>query len=264
MDPQIRLFLECAWTALEKAGCDPPAVPGPRSACSPGRRGAPTSPPNLVPNLEAIRGSAGALASFGVYNDRDALATLTAYKFDLTGPAITVQTFCSTSLVAVHLACQSLLGGECDLALAGGSSINVSLQRGYLYQEGGILSPDGHTRTFDERSGGTVFGNGVGLVALKRLADALADGDPILAVVLGSAINNDGAQKAGYTAPSVKGQAKAIAEAIAPGRCAPPSRSATWRRTARRPRSATPSRSRRSPGPSGPGPRGAASARSAP
>ncbi len=214
MDPQIRLFLECAWTALEKAGCDPQQFPG-RVGVFAGSAGSTYLTANLVPNLEAIRGSAGALASFGVYNDRDALATLTAYKFDLTGPAITVQTFCSTSLVAVHLACQSLLGGECDLALAGGSSVNVSLPRGYMYQEGGILSPDGHTRTFDERSGGTVFGNGVGLVALKRLSDALADGDPILAVVLGSAINNDGAQKAGYTAPSVKGQAKAIAEAIA-------------------------------------------------
>ena len=214
MDPQIRLFLECAWTALEKAGCDPQQFPG-RIGVFAGSAGSTYLTANLVPNLEALRSSAGALASFGVYNDRDALATLTAYKFDLTGPAITVQTFCSTSLVAVHLACQSLLGGECDLALAGGSSVNVSLPRGYMYQEGGILSPDGHTRTFDERSGGTVFGNGVGLVALKRLSDALADGDPILAVILGSAINNDGAQKAGYTAPSVKGQAKAIAEAIA-------------------------------------------------
>jgi acyl transferase domain-containing protein/acyl carrier protein len=214
MDPQIRLFLECAWTALEKAGCDPQQYPG-RIGVFAGSAGSTYLTANLVPNLEAIRGSAGALASYGVYNDRDALATLTAYKLDLTGPAITLQTFCSTSLVAVHLACQSLLGGECDLALAGGSSVNVGLPRGYLHQEGGILSPDGHTRTFDARSGGTVFGNGVGLVALKRLADARADGDPILAVVLGSAINNDGAQKAGYTAPSVKGQAKAIAEAIA-------------------------------------------------
>ena len=214
MDPQIRLLLECAWTVLEKAGCDPQQYPG-RIGVFAGSAGSTYLTANVVPNLETIRASAGALSSYGVYNDRDALATLAAYKLDLGGPAITVQTFCSTSLVAVHLACQSLLSGECDLALAGGSSVNVGLHNGYLYQEGGILSPDGHTRTFDARSGGTVFGNGVGLVALKRLSDARADGDPVLAVILGSAINNDGAQKAGYTAPSVGGQAKAIAEAIA-------------------------------------------------
>ena len=214
MDPQIRLFLESAWTVLEKAACDPQQYPG-RIGVFAGSAGSTYLTANITPNLESLRGSAGALASYGVYNDRDAIATLTAYKFDLTGPAITVQTFCSTSLVAVHLAVQSLLAGECDLALAGGSSVNVGLERGYLYEEGGILSPDGHTRTFDARSGGTVFGNGVGVVALKRLSDARADGDEVLAVILGSAINNDGAQKAGYTAPSVKGQAKAIAEAIA-------------------------------------------------
>jgi phthiocerol/phenolphthiocerol synthesis type-I polyketide synthase E len=214
MDPQIRLFLECAWIALEKAGCDPHQCAG-RVGVFAGSAGSTYLTANLLPNIEALRGSAGALASFGVYNDRDALATLTAYKFDLTGPAVTVQTFCSTSLVAVHLACQSLLAGECDLALAGGASINVGLRAGYVFQEGGILSPDGHTRTFDAGAGGTVFGNGVGVVGLKRLADARADGDPVLAVILGSAVNNDGAQKAGYTAPSVKGQSKAIAEAIA-------------------------------------------------
>jgi acyl transferase domain-containing protein/acyl carrier protein len=214
MDPQIRLFLESAWTVLEKAGCDPHQYGG-RIGVFAGSAGSTYLTRNLIPNLDALRGAAGALGSFGVFNDRDALATLAAYKFDLTGPAVTVQTFCSTSLVAVHLAGQSLLAGECDLALAGGTSINVGLADGYLYQEGGILSPDGHTRTFDARAGGTAFGNGVGLVALKRLADARADGDPILAVVRGSAINNDGAQKAGYTAPSVVGQAKAIAEAIA-------------------------------------------------
>jgi acyl transferase domain-containing protein len=214
MDPQIRLFLECAWIVLERAGCDPNQYPG-RIGVFAGSAGSSYLTANVMPNLESLRGSGGALSSLGVYNDRDALATLTAYKLNLSGPAVTVQTFCSTSLVAVHLACQSLLGGECDMALAGASSINVLLGNGYLYEEGGILSRDGHTRTFDERASGTVFGNGVGVIALKRLSDALAEGDPVLAVVRGSAINNDGAQKAGYTAPSVNGQALAIAESIA-------------------------------------------------
>jgi acyl transferase domain-containing protein len=214
MDPQIRLFLESAWTVLEKAGCDPQQYPG-RIGVFAGSAPSSYLTTNLMPNLASLRGSAGSLASFGIYNDRDALATLAAYKFDLTGPAVAVQTFCSTSLVAVHLACQSLLSGECDLALAGGVSINVNLKHGYVFQEGGILSPDGHTRSFDARSAGTLFGDGLGIVALKRLGDAIDDGDAIQAVILGSAINNDGAQKAGYTAPSVVGQAKAIAEAIA-------------------------------------------------
>ena len=124
-----------------------------------------------------------------------------SYKLDLTGPSVTVQTFCSTSLVAVHLACQSLLNGESDVALAGGVTVNLAVKHGYVYLEGGMLSPDGHTRTFDERANGTVFGNGVGVVVLKRLTDALADGDQIHAVMRGTAINNDGAQKGGYTAP---------------------------------------------------------------
>src|SRR3954466_14341283 len=113
------------------------------------------------------------------------------------------------------MACQSLLSGETDLALAGAVSATVPMKSGYLHQEGGILSPDGHCRTFDARAAGTVFGNGVGVVVLKRLADALADGDTVHALIRGSAVNNDGAQKAGYTAPSVGGQAKAIAEAMA-------------------------------------------------
>jgi acyl transferase domain-containing protein/acyl carrier protein len=214
MDPQIRLFMECAWTALETAGCDAAQFPG-RIGVFAGSAGSSYLTANILPSLELLRSSGGALSSYGVFNERDALATIVAYKFDLTGPALSVQTFCSTSLVAVHLACQSLLNGESDVALAGAASINVQLSRGYIYQEGGILSPDGHTRTFDEKAAGTVFGNGVGAVVLMRLADAVADGHVIHAVIRGSAINNDGAQKAGYTAPSVVGQAKAIAEAMA-------------------------------------------------
>ncbi|MDY7016320.1 MAG: type I polyketide synthase, partial [Cyanobacteriota bacterium] len=137
------------------------------------------------------------------------------YKLKLTGPSVNVQTTCSTSLVAVHLAIQSLQSGECDMALAGGVSVFVPHKVGYLYQEGMILSPDGHCRTFDARAKGTVFGNGVGIVVLKRLDEAIASGDNIYAVIKGSAINNDGALKVGYTAPSVEGQAAAIASALA-------------------------------------------------
>jgi acyl transferase domain-containing protein/acyl carrier protein len=220
MDPQIRLFLECAWTALEAAGYDAAQYPG-RIGVFAGSALSTYLTMNLLQNPEAMRLAGPGMSSLGVFNDRDSLATIVAYKFDLTGPAITVQTFCSTSLVAVHLACQSLLNGESDMALAGASSINVGLKGGYLYQESGIVSPDGHCRTFDAKAAGTVFGNGVGVVVLKRLADALADRDAIHAVIRGSAINNDGAQKAGYTAPSVGGQAKSIAEAMAVARVSP-------------------------------------------
>ena len=222
MDPQIRLFLDCAWTALESAGYDAAQYSG-RVGVFAGSAMSTYLTFNLMQNPEALRSAGAGISSMGVFNDRDSLATIVSYKFDLTGPAITVQTFCSTSLVAVHLACQSLLNGESDMALAGASSINVGLKHGYYYQEGGILSPDGHCRTFDEKAAGTVFGNGVGAVVLKRLADAVADGDTIHAVIRGSAINNDGAQKAGYTAPSVGGQAKAIAEAMAVAQVSPDS-----------------------------------------
>jgi acyl transferase domain-containing protein/acyl carrier protein len=214
MDPQIRVFLDCAWTALEAAGYDATQYPG-RIGVFAGSAMSTYLTTNLLRNPEVMRSAGAGMSSLAVYNDRDSLATIVAYKFDLTGPAVTVQTFCSTSLVAVHLACQSLLNGECDMALAGASSINVGLKGGYLYQEGGILSPDGHCRTFDAKAAGTIFGNGVGVVVLKRLADAQSEGDAVQAVIRGSAINNDGAQKAGYTAPSVGGQAKAIAEAMA-------------------------------------------------
>jgi acyl transferase domain-containing protein len=143
------------------------------------------------------------------------VATRISHKLSLTGPSFHIQSACSTGLVAVHTACQSLLSEECDLALAGSASINVLQLRGYLYQEGGILSPDGCCRTFDARAQGSVVGSGLAMVVLKRMADALADGDSIRAVIKGSAVNNDGALKVGYTAPSVEGQAKVIAEALA-------------------------------------------------
>jgi acyl transferase domain-containing protein len=148
-------------------------------------------------------------------SDKDYLTTQVSYRLNLTGPSVAVQTSCSTSLVAVHLACQSLLGGECDIALAGGVTLRVPQAAGYLYQDGSILSADGHCRTFDAGAKGTVWGSGVGIVVLKGLQEALTDGDRIHAVIKGTAINNDGAAKIGYTAPSVDGQACVIARALA-------------------------------------------------
>src|SRR5690606_3196887 len=147
-------------------------------------------------------------------NDKDFLATRVSHAFDLRGPSLSVQSACSTSLVAVHYACQSLLSSECDMALAGAVTIELPHRRGYLYQEGEILSPDGHCHAFDHRAAGTVFGSGVGVVVLRRLADAIADGDPIRAVIRATAVNNDGADKASYLAPSVRGQSSAAVEAM--------------------------------------------------
>lgn len=211
MDPQQRLFLECAWETLENAGCDPARFEGLIAVY------AGVSINTYVHNLYANR---EVMASVGGYqlmigNDKDFLATRVAYKLNLRGPALTVQTACSTSLVAVHLACQQLSTYQCDLALAGGACINPPQGYGYMYQPGMILSPDGHCRPFDAKASGTVSGTGLGIVALKRLEDALRDNDTIHAVIKGSAINNDGANKIGYTAPSIEGQAEAIAEALA-------------------------------------------------
>ncbi len=209
-DPQHRLFLECAWEALENAGYD-------SQRCE-SRIGvyAGASINNYL-SFDLNRDSIGSVNSFQtlIGNDKDFLTTRVSYKLNLTGPSVTVQTACSTSLVATTLACQSLLNYQCDMALAGGVSIRVPHKTGYLYQEGGILSPDGHCRAFDAKSQGTIIGNGVGLVVLKRLADAIADGDCIYAVIKSSAINNDGSGKVGYTAPSVNGQVDAIAQAQA-------------------------------------------------
>ncbi|MFL5541705.1 MAG: type I polyketide synthase, partial [Longimicrobiaceae bacterium] len=167
----------------------------------------------VAANPELLAAVGGEVARFA--NSRDFLTTRVSYKLGLGGPSVAVQTACSTSLVAVHLACQSLLSRECDLALAGGVTIARDQVAGYRWQEGGILSPDGHCRAFDRRAAGTVSGSGAGVVVLRRMEDALRDGDAIRAVVRGTAINNDGAGKVGFTAPSVKGQARAIAEALA-------------------------------------------------
>ncbi|HSK75059.1 MAG TPA: amino acid adenylation domain-containing protein [Thermoanaerobaculia bacterium] len=205
IDPQQRLLLECAWEALETAGYAGTKRPVGVFA---GTSENTYLLHNLLPNPE-ILSSAGVLG-LTMASSRDFVATRLAYKLDLGGPAISVQTACSTSLVAVHMACQSLLSGECELALAGGSSVRVPQRTGYTWQPGGISSPDGHCRAFDARAQGTVPGQGTGVVVLKLLEDALADGDPILAVIKGSAINNDGALKAGFTAPSPEGQAQVI------------------------------------------------------
>src|SRR5262249_710975 len=167
---------------------------------------------NLLP--ASADGITGVLSNRFGFAD-DFLATRVAYELNLTGPAVTIQTGCSTSLVAIHIACQALLAGECELALAGGVRIGVPQIVPYRYHEGGILSADGHCRAFDARSTGTVPGSGAGVAVLRRLPDALADGDPIRAIVLGTAINNDGLAKAGFAAPSVDGQASVIREAHA-------------------------------------------------
>jgi acyl transferase domain-containing protein/acyl carrier protein len=215
LDPQHRLFLECAWQALEHAGYDPLTYPGAIGVY--GGTGSDTAAyytyllAYLLQHPEAMQSFDAFQVMLG--NDKDYLATRVAYKLNLRGPAITVQTACSTSLVAVHLACQSLLNGECDLALAGGVSIHANQQSGYYYEEGGIASPDGHCRTFDAQAQGTLSGSGLGCLVLKRLSEAMEDGDTIHAVIRGTACNNDGAAKVGYTAPGVQGQAAVIAEA---------------------------------------------------
>ncbi|HSU12938.1 non-ribosomal peptide synthetase/type I polyketide synthase [Longimicrobium sp.] len=211
MDPQHRVFLECAWTALEDAGVDPARFPG--SIAVYAGSGASRHLARVMSHPDIVNSVGGDVAHFA--NERDFLTTRVSYKLGLRGPSVVVQTACSTSLVAIHLACQSLLNRECDLALAGGVTVSIDQEQGYRYEEGGILSPDGHCRAFDARAAGTVAGSGAGVVVLKRMVDALRDGDPIHAVVKGSAINNDGAGKIGFTAPSVKGQAQAIAEALA-------------------------------------------------
>ncbi|MEL6813706.1 MAG: SDR family oxidoreductase [Cyanobacteria bacterium J06598_3] len=212
MDPQHRLFLEQAWTALEQGGYTADQYDGAISVYA--GVGINTYVLScLYPYLQQPGGSVGYQAI--IRNDKDFLPTLVSYKLNLKGPSVSVQTACSTSLVAVHMACQSLLNGECDMALAGAASLRVEQTQGYLYEEGMILSPDGHCRAFDAQAQGTVGGSGVATVLLKRLGDALDDGDTIHAVIKGSAINNDGNAKVGYTAPSVSGQAAVIAEAQA-------------------------------------------------
>ena len=212
MDPQQRIFLEEAWTALEDAACDSARYAGAIGVFA-GMSNNTYWANNVVHHPELIASVGWLTAMMG--NEKDYLATRTAYKLNLRGPAISIHTACSTSLVAVCQAVQSLLSYGCDMALAGGVSATFPHERGYVYDEGGILSPDGHCRAFDVNSAGTVFSNGCGVVALKRLADAVADGDRVYAVIKGAALNNDGSNKVSFTAPSVDGHTEVIALAQA-------------------------------------------------
>ena len=212
LDPQHRKFLEVAWEAMEQSGHFPGSKTrdiGVFAGCGMGSYFYFNicSNPDLVDDV-------GMFLLRHTGNDKDFMTTRVSHVFDLKGPSVNIQTACSTSLVAVHYACEALRSGQCDMALAGGSTIELPQGRGYLFRENEILSPDGHCHAFDHRAKGTVFGSGAGVVALRRLEDAIADGDHIWAVVKGSAINNDGAAKAGYLAPSVDGQAAAVARAI--------------------------------------------------
>ncbi|MGD2090217.1 MAG: beta-ketoacyl synthase N-terminal-like domain-containing protein, partial [Candidatus Aminicenantes bacterium] len=211
MDPQVRLFHECSWLALEDAGYDPGSYNGLIGVYV-------GASPNPYWTL-SLPSSAGIMDTAQQFIDapiveKDFMTTRLSYKLKLTGPSFYLYTACSTSLVAIDLACQGLLLGKCDMALAGGVSLWLPSKNGYLYDEGMIFSRDGHNRTFDEQSSGTVFSDGAGIVLLKRLEDALDDGDNIYAIIKGSAINNDGDRKIGYTAPAVEGQAEVIKTAL--------------------------------------------------
>jgi acyl transferase domain-containing protein/acyl carrier protein len=209
LDPQQRIFMETAWHALEDAGCDPQTyrgLIGVYGGCA------------MSTYLDYLRSNPAFVSLLGylqVYigNEKDYLTTHTSYKLDLRGPSFSIQTACSTSLLAVAVASDALLSRQCDIALAGGVCVRVPQITGYYYEPGGIYSPDGHCRVFDERAQGVVFGNGVGVVVLKRLADAVRDRDPIRAVVKGWAVNNDGAGKTSYTAPGLGGQVDVITKA---------------------------------------------------
>ncbi|NEP61531.1 MAG: polyketide synthase [Symploca sp. SIO2G7] len=194
IDPQQRLFLESAWDVIESAGYDPEKYRGLIGVYA-GIGLNTYLLNNIYPNFDSEDSVGG--YQLMLNNDKDFLPTRVSYKLNLHGPAVNVQTACSTSLVAVHLACQSLLNGECNMALAGGVSISALQKTGYLYTEGMIMSPDGHCRAFDKQAKGTVGGSGLGIVLLKRLEDAIADRDTIHAVIRGSAINNDGSLKVG-------------------------------------------------------------------
>ena len=210
-DPQIRLFLENSWAALEDAGIDPERYPG-AIAMFAGCSNNAYVFENLIKNPKMIEAVGYTAAALG--NHTDFLATRASYKLDLRGPSVTLQTACSTSLVATHMACQSLLSGESDVALAGGVCVTVLKKQGYMYVEGGTNTDDGHVRAFDAGGDGMLGGNAVAMVVLKRLEDALADGDTIRAVIRGTAINNDGIDKVTFTAPSVNGQAQVILDAL--------------------------------------------------
>ncbi|UCH95066.1 MAG: polyketide synthase [Candidatus Aminicenantes bacterium] len=210
MDPQVRIFHECAWHALEDAGYDPFSFNGLIGLYA----GASF---NLYwETLSWLSAKKDILGDFAAWMliDRDNLCTRVSYNINLKGPSMVVKSACSTSLAAIHIACQAIINGECDMALAGGVTITKLTKAGYFYHEDMIVSPDGHCRPFDAQARGTVGGDGIGIVVLKRLQEAAADGDHIYAVIKSTAINNDGVRKAGYTAPSILGQSEVIDDAL--------------------------------------------------
>lgn len=222
LDPQHRLFLECAWQALEQAGHGGGRGAGTVGVFA-GSMHSSYLASNLIGRWDPTGGGLDPLGSLqaAISTQADYLPLQVAYRLNLTGPAIAVATSCSTSLVAIHLATQSLLSGECDAALAGGVSLIVPQGHGYIHVPGGVFSVDGAVRPFCEKGTGIVYSQGAGVVMLRRLADALGDGDPVLAVIAGSAVNNDGASKIGFTAPSLGGQARVVAEALAVAEVSP-------------------------------------------
>ncbi|MCB0668085.1 MAG: type I polyketide synthase [Saprospiraceae bacterium] len=210
LDPQQRVFLECAWHALEDAGIDP--YNSDKKIAVFGGTGSPYQLVDAIENRDKLKYADG--TQIITSNDKDYVTTRVSYKLNLNGPSVNVQCACSTSMVAVVMGVDSLLSYQSDVVLAGGATIEVPAHKGYLYQVGGLESPDGRCKTFDKDAQGTVFSRGCGVIALKRLADAIQDGDHIYSVILGGAINNDGNRKAGYTAPSIQGQVEVITEAI--------------------------------------------------
>ena len=210
-DPQQRLFLECCWEALEDSGTSPTKYNG-----RIGVFGSTSMSTYLLNNImrSSDFNNEGINYPVLIGNDKDFLSTRVAYKLNLNGPAVTIQSACSSSMVALHYACQSVLTGESQIALVGGVSLSVPQDVGYLYKEGGILSRDGHCRPFDDQASGTVKGNGCGVIAIKSLEEALKDKDPIYSIIKSTAVNNDGSNKVGFTAPSVSGQMESIKEAL--------------------------------------------------
>src|SRR5664279_5659460 len=212
LDPQHRVLLECAAAALDHAGYDPAQYAG-----EIGMYGGVGSGEYQWYHLLADKDLVARVGHMAIAlaNNTDYASTLISYRLNLRGPSLSVSTACSTGLVAIHLACEAVRNGECDMALAGAASVELTQLHGYVYQEGSILSPDGHCRAFDAEAKGTLWGSGGGVVLLKRLSDAVEDGDTVHAVILGSAINNDGSDKVGFSAPSVSGQAEVIRQAMA-------------------------------------------------
>lgn len=219
MDPQMRILHECVWEVLENAGYNPEQYKGTLGLFAGGTPNPLWEAQTLLAGDNGIwgeyeRGNSSSAYAKTLLHDKDLMSTRVAYKLNLRGPAITLFTSCSTSLVSVHYAAQSILAGECDIAIAGGVSVIYPKRSGYFYQEGMIVAPDGRCRSYDADASGTVFGDGIGLVALKRLEDAIADGDHIHAILKGSAVNNDGSNRIGYTAPGIDGQASVIKQAL--------------------------------------------------